>query len=102
MDPLHTYQNLQTRRQFFGDAGVRLGGVALGWLMAQAGGRSRLLAAEATQRVHPGIPSLPHFAPKAKSIIYLHMNGAPSRSISGTTNPSSRPTTTRIFQTPSA
>ena len=24
-------------------------------------------------------PGLPHFAPKAKSLIYLHMNGAPSQ-----------------------
>ena len=25
----------------------------------------------------PGLPSLPHFAPKAKRCIYLHMMGAP-------------------------
>lgn len=79
MDPIRTQQVLQTRRQFFGDAGLRLGGLALGWLMADSGGRSRLLAANAPSRVHPGLPSLPHFAPKAKSIIYLHMNGAPSQ-----------------------
>ncbi len=81
MDPIRTRQLLQTRRQFFGDAGVRLGGVALGWLMANSAGRSRLLASEpaAIARVHSGLPSLPHFAPKAKSIIYLHMNGAPSQ-----------------------
>ena len=30
-------------------------------------------------RVHPPLPGLPHFAPKAKSIIYLHMNGGPSQ-----------------------
>jgi Protein of unknown function (DUF1501) len=29
--------------------------------------------------VHPALDGLPHFAPKAKSIIYLHMNGGPSQ-----------------------
>ena len=29
--------------------------------------------------VHPPLDGLPHFAPKAKSIIYLHMNGGPSQ-----------------------
>jgi hypothetical protein len=28
-------------------------------------------------RVHPALPGLPHFAPKAKAIIYLHLNGGP-------------------------
>ncbi len=26
-----------------------------------------------------GLPSLPHFAPKAKNVIYLHMVGGPSQ-----------------------
>ncbi len=30
-------------------------------------------------RVHPALPGMPHFPPKAKSIIYLHMNGGPSQ-----------------------
>ena len=30
-------------------------------------------------RVHPALPGLPHFAPKAKRLIYLHMNGGPSQ-----------------------
>jgi hypothetical protein len=29
--------------------------------------------------VHPPRPGFPHFAPKAKRLIYLHMNGAPSQ-----------------------
>jgi len=81
MDPFIEHHVQRTRRQFFGDAGLRFGGLALGWLMA-GGGRSRLLGAEASAaagRVHPALPGLPHFAPKAKSIIYLHMNGAPSQ-----------------------
>ena len=34
---------------------------------------------QSTGRVHPALPGLPHFPPKAKSIIYLHMNGGPSQ-----------------------
>lgn len=30
-------------------------------------------------KVHPALSGLPHFAPKAKAIIYLHMNGGPSQ-----------------------
>jgi len=72
MDPIFEHQLLQTRRQFFGHTGLRLGGVALASMAAE-----RAVAAPA--RVHPPLPGLPHFAPKAKSIIYLHMNGGPSQ-----------------------
>lgn len=76
MNPLFEYNLLQTRRQFFGNMGIRLGGAALATL--GAGGMLKGLAA-AQDRVHPPLPGLPHFAPRAKSIIYLHMNGAPSQ-----------------------
>ncbi len=36
-------------------------------------------AAPAGGQVHPPLPGLPHFAPKAKRLVYLHMNGAPSQ-----------------------
>lgn len=79
-DPRKQWDLLQTRRQFFGRTGLRLGGVALA---AMAGDQSMLphfiSASEAKKRVHPSIPGLPHFAPKAKAIIYLHMNGGPSQ-----------------------
>src|SRR5262245_56141422 len=76
MDPRLEHDLLLSRRQFFGSSGLRLGGLA----MAMMAGRS--LAAEAVapaQRMHPAIPGLPHFPPKAKSIIYLHTNGGPSQ-----------------------
>ena len=78
MSPLLEYQLRQTRRQFFGDVGLRLGGIGLAMLGA-SGATNRLLAANSPERVHPSLPGLPHFAPKAKSLIYLHMNGAPSQ-----------------------
>src|SRR5690606_23906467 len=36
-------------------------------------------ANDAQQRVHPPLPGFPHFPPKAKSLIYLHMNGGPAQ-----------------------
>jgi hypothetical protein len=68
----------QNRRSFFGDVGIRLGGLAVGMLA----GKSLLgdmVPTNETQRVHPPLPGLPHFPPKAKAIIYLHMNGGPSQ-----------------------
>jgi hypothetical protein len=75
MDPLFTHQLLQTRRQFFGSSGLRLGGIALASML----GERALAALSMPARRHPSLPGLPHFAPKAKSIIYLHMNGGPSQ-----------------------
>ncbi|MDR3637125.1 MAG: DUF1501 domain-containing protein [Isosphaeraceae bacterium] len=74
MNPLFEHHLHQTRRQFFGDVGLRAGGIALGLLMSESAAR-----AATTERVHAPLPGLPHFEPKAKSLIYLHMNGGPSQ-----------------------
>ena len=73
MNPYLEHQLLQTRRQFFGQTGIRLGGLAMASML---GSRS---ASAATSAVHPAIPGLPHFPGKAKAVIYLHMNGGPSQ-----------------------
>lgn len=69
-----------TRRQFFGREGLRLGGVALASL-TQLQLRQMLTASGEDSKqetwVHPALSGLPHFAPKAKAIIYLHLNGGP-------------------------
>ena len=81
MDPLHEYHLQQTRRQFFGQSGLRLGGLAMAWLGARSG-ISRAAASNAMPAIsspHPALAGFPHFAPKAKRLIYLHMNGAPSQ-----------------------
>ncbi len=78
MAPLFEHQLLQTRRQFFGHTGLRLGGLALAQLLG-TGAATRASATAATGRVHPPLEGFPHFAPKAKSLIYLHMNGGPSQ-----------------------
>ena len=76
MDPALEYHHLQSRRQFFQGAGLKVGSIALAQLLAQRG-----LAASppAGRDIHPSLPGLPHFAPKAKNLIYLHMNGAPAQ-----------------------
>jgi hypothetical protein len=73
LNPERNYQSQQTRRQFFGSSGVRMGGIAMATLLAEQAGL------RASDTVHPALPGLPHFAPTAKSVIYLHMNGGPSQ-----------------------
>ncbi len=70
MDPL--YQNRQhvTRREFFGRTATGIGTVALASLLERDG--------FASSESLGGLPSLPHIAPKAKRIIYLFQNGAPT------------------------
>ncbi|MCB0668006.1 MAG: DUF1501 domain-containing protein [Saprospiraceae bacterium] len=58
-----------TRRQFFGKMALGLGTAALSTLIREP------LFGQASQRIDL---SLPHFAPRAKRIIYLFQNGAPS------------------------
>ncbi len=68
----------QNRRNFFGTLGLRVGGIAAAGLAANQLGFS-VKANENSNKVHPALPGLPHFPPKAKSLIYLHMNGGPSQ-----------------------
>lgn len=73
MDPIFEHQLLQTRRQFFGSTGIRLGSLALAQLLGNAA------SANAATRIQPALPNLPHFKPKAKALIYIHMSGGPSQ-----------------------
>jgi hypothetical protein len=57
-----------TRRQFLRTSSLGLGGLALSSLLADAGDRAP---------GDPLAPKKPHFAPKAKRVIYLHMSGGP-------------------------
>jgi hypothetical protein len=59
---------LETRRQFFASGKNLLGGVALATLLQ-----------EVTADAAPANPLRPHFPPKAKRVIYLHMVGGPSQ-----------------------
>jgi hypothetical protein len=60
----------QTRRQFLKAAHAGLGTIALAGLLGRDG-------RAAPPAANPLAPRPPHFAPKAKNVIYLHMSGAP-------------------------
>ncbi len=63
----------QTRRTFIRSSGFSLGSVALASLMQRDGAA----AAPVRPAPNPMAPRRPHFTPKAKNVIYLHMSGAP-------------------------
>jgi len=77
MDTIREFLSTQSRRAFLWNAGVVAGRAALATLLAPA----LLGTASAARRApaHPGLPILPHHAPKARRLIYLFMNGAPSQ-----------------------
>jgi hypothetical protein len=62
-----------SRRWFLRECGVGLGAVALHALLGDAA-----QAASRPAEMDPMAPHKPHFAPKAKRVIYLFMAGAPS------------------------
>ncbi len=66
-------QDFLSRREMLRRSGMGFGSLALGGLLADAG---MLGAAESS---NPLVPKAPHFAPKAKRVIHLFMNGGPSQ-----------------------
>src|ERR1044071_5892824 len=71
-----------TRRQFFGLAG-RAGHFGIGVAALASLGGQNLFAAVADEPGRDaktgGLVGLPHFAPKAKRVIFLHQSGGPSQ-----------------------
>jgi len=68
----------QTRRAFFKTTGLAAGRIGLASLLFPDLFRKASAQPMGT-RAHPALPGLPHFAPKARHLIYLFMNGAPSQ-----------------------
>src|SRR5437588_5500696 len=64
-----------TRRTFFARSGLSLGALALGNLFSRDG--YAVEEAVGSRDAHPLAPRRPPLPAKAKSIIYLHMSGAP-------------------------
>src|SRR2546428_13866646 len=75
MDPIQEEKLLLPRRHFFGRMATGVGAAALGSLLNPG-----LFAALADDAEKPkGRLGAPHFAPKAKRVIYLFMAGGTSR-----------------------
>ena len=82
-DSIEAARLAASRRAFFATSGVSLGAAAFSWLE----GRARAAAVDPAaprpaatgSRIHPALPGLPHHAPKAKGVIYIHTNGGPSQ-----------------------
>jgi hypothetical protein len=70
MDPVFELAREITRRELFNQCSVGIGAIALASLLKdEAYGRS--------ESVNPLAPKGPHFRPRAKTVISLHMAGAP-------------------------
>ena len=70
MNPVD-YLGIRSRRAFLRDCAGGIGTVALSQLLASEG--------RAGEPSSPLAPIRPHFAPKAKNVIFLFMEGAPSQ-----------------------
>jgi len=82
MNPMNDYVRYETRRQFFARGKNALGYAALTSLLGSSlklWAESGVKPAANTEHVFGGIPGLPHFPPKVKNVIYLHMVGGPSQ-----------------------
>jgi hypothetical protein len=66
-DPITERKLFMTRRHFFGRTATGIGTAALASLLGK------------DLRADTALPGLPHFAPKAKRVIYLFQHGAPSQ-----------------------
>jgi len=62
-----------TRRHFLSQSSLGIGAIALSQLL----GHDRARGAALTAPADPMAARLPHFAPKAKRVIYLHLEGSP-------------------------
>jgi hypothetical protein len=87
MNPLNERGLHLTRRELFGRTATGIGTAALATLLARDGlaaettagpANPALASAHASPGLFRGLPGLPHFAPKAKRVIYLFMNGGPT------------------------
>jgi hypothetical protein len=65
---------MNSRRSFFRECALGIGNVALWQLLAQEG-----YAAPHNSISDPLAPRAPHFAPKAKNVIFMFMEGGPSQ-----------------------
>jgi hypothetical protein len=71
-------RKLLARRWFFKECGVGLAGIALTSLLRGSPARAAASAEVSPKPANPLAPRNPHYAPRAKRVIYMFMAGAPS------------------------
>ena len=76
-DPEFNAVRALTRRHFFGQCGTSIGSMALASMLPDDLLASELPAAKSERDAGTESTTGPHFAPKARSVIYLHMAGSP-------------------------
>src|SRR4051812_4917131 len=74
----HRNSPLSSRRDFLWQAGAGFGKVALAGLLANGFGVPALAEIAKAADKNPLAPRKPHFAAKAKSVIFCFMDGGPS------------------------
>ena len=80
MDPHLEYELAATRRQFFGRSATGIGAAALASLLQRDGYAAPAAPhAETGGAETGGLAGLPHFAPRAKRVVFLFQSGAPSQ-----------------------
>ncbi|MCI0620963.1 MAG: DUF1501 domain-containing protein [Acidobacteria bacterium] len=72
-------QTIMTRRHFFGLNAAGIGTAALAALLGKDLLAGTGAAEPSAQSAAGGLPGLPHFAPKAKRVIWLFQSGGPSQ-----------------------
>src|SRR5690348_3362825 len=83
MNPLTDNRRHITRRALFGRTAAGIGTAALAYLLGNEVGSPVFGSPTTAPTTGPsprigGLPDLPHFAPKAKRVVYMFQNGAPS------------------------
>jgi hypothetical protein len=79
MDPWKENGLLLTRRHFFGLNAAGIGTAVLASLLGEDLRAENTAAPRTEERPFPGLPGIPHFAPKAKRVIWLFQSGGPSQ-----------------------
>jgi hypothetical protein len=70
---------MHTRRHFLKESAMGLGALGIGYLLGSCGMKNKSVHALSFDPVHPLLPKSPPMFARAKSVIYLHMAGAPSQ-----------------------
>ena len=79
MNPNDEFHLRQTRRQLLSNSLRPLGAAALASILpTPVSAATNVRPSETSAVANGGLPGLPHFAPKAKRVIYLFMAGGPS------------------------